>query len=172
MGRLIRLVSPDTHCNLHRSHSPRFPIPPRNPSFELKAIPCDPESRPATILLMVRDLENRILIRNTLSHRGCRVVEAANEYHAEILCHNLESKLDLVVTDAQLSRARTWGGQLVGIRVILTLADSVDASDQEQDVPATVRLDTPLTAEEIALKVQSALTISKRRGIGERCLGD
>ena len=165
MGRLIKLVSPDTYCNLDRSHLPRFRIPPHNPSFELTAIPCEPEARSATILLMVNDLENRTLIRNTLSHRGCRVVEAANEDHAEILWHGLESKLDLVVTDAHISRAQAWRGQFARMQAILTLNDPAGASDQDQDVSAAARLSIPLTSEEIASKVQSALTISRCRGI-------
>lgn len=100
------------------------------------------------------------------------MVEAANEDHAEILYHNLEKKLDLVITDAPLPRVRAWGGHLPGMSAILTIGDSVGASDRDTDVRGVSCLHIPFTAEEIAFKVQSAIAISKHGHSEDGCLGD
>jgi DNA-binding response OmpR family regulator len=117
-----------------------------------------------TILLLSRDIDTRILIRNVFFNRGYLVLEAADEQHAAVVCSQMRGKVDLIITDGASSQGDGWGQWRQRTPKILMLLDSMPAQiDTVTLGPEVEYLKKPFTAEEIILKVQSILDSHKHK---------
>jgi DNA-binding response OmpR family regulator len=111
-----------------------------------------------TILLLSRDIESRILIRNVFFHRGYLVLEAANEQHAAVIYGQMRGNIDLVITDASPSQVLSWGEWHRSTCKILMLVDSTNTQLGTGPIDAQVGyLVKPFTAEEVLSTVRAVL---------------
>ncbi len=61
-----------------------------------------------TILLHDPDVELRTSIRRILSQQGYRILEAANEQHAEAICAQSDTHIDLIIADTSSRALSKW----------------------------------------------------------------
>jgi DNA-binding response OmpR family regulator len=117
-----------------------------------------------TILLLSRNIDTRILIRNVFFSRGYLVLEAADEQHAAVVCSQMRGKIDLIIADAPSPQINRWGQWHQHTPKILALLDPTDTQFDAATLGAeTECLRKPFTAEEITLKVQSVLDSHKHK---------
>jgi DNA-binding response OmpR family regulator len=121
-------------------------------------------SSSATVLLLSRDADTRILVRSVLFHRGHLVLEAKDEENAIAVCTMMRGEIDLIIVDAPLFQPSSWSGWHLRTPNLVLLLDAKDAP-LDYDVVGG-RLDylkRPFTADDITLKVRSALDSRKPR---------
>jgi DNA-binding response OmpR family regulator len=117
-----------------------------------------------TILLLSRDIDTRILIRNVFFSRGYLVLEAADEQHAAVVCSQMRGKVDLIITDAASSQGDGWGQWRQRTPKILMLLDPTDTQSDTGALGAEVEyLKKPFTVEGITLKVRNVLDSHKHK---------
>jgi len=116
-----------------------------------------------TILLLSRDIDTRILIRNVFFHRGYLVLEAVDEQHAAAVCSQMRGKVDLIIADASSAHVGRLGQWHQRIPKILMLLDPTEAQSGNAKPAEVEYLSKPFTAEEITLKVQSVLDSHKHK---------
>ena len=123
-------------------------------------VPVDLES----ILLVSRDIDTRIFIRNVFVPRGYLVLEAAEEQQAALVWHQMGGEIDLIIVDATPSQIFGWGPWHQSTPKLFILIDPADA--QLDTAPTDVEMEyltKPLTAGVIALKVRLVLDSRKQQ---------
>jgi DNA-binding response OmpR family regulator len=117
-----------------------------------------------TILLVSRDIDSRILIRNTFFHRGYLVLEAADEQQAALVWSQMQCDIDLIIVDASPTQIVSWGQWHQRIPKLFILLDAADAQLDAAPTDAEMEyLTKPLIAEETALKVRLVLNRHKQQ---------
>jgi DNA-binding response OmpR family regulator len=116
------------------------------------------------ILLLSRDIDTRILIRNVFFNRGYLVLEAADEQHAAVVCRQMQGKIDLIIADASVSQLSSWGQWHQRTPKLLMLFRSAETQIDDDGIAAEVEyLAKPFTADEIIFKVRSVLDSQKHK---------
>jgi len=118
-----------------------------------------------SILLVSRDIDTRIFIRNVFVPRGYLVLEAADEQQAAFVWHQMRGDIDLIIVDASPSQIFSWGRWHQGTPKLFLLVDPADArfnTDAATDAELGY-LTKPLTAGVIALKVRLVLISRKQQ---------
>jgi len=111
-----------------------------------------------TILLVSRDTDTRILIRNVFVPRGYLVLEAADEQQAAFVWHQMRGEIDLIIVDASPSQIFGWGRWHQRTPKLFLLLDPADARLDTASTDVEMEyLTKPLTAGGIALKVRFVL---------------
>ena len=98
-----------------------------------------------SILLVSRDTDTRILIRNVFVPRGYLVLEAADEQEAAFVWHQMRGDIDLIIVDASPSQIFGWGRWHQRTPKLFLLLD-----------PADARLDTASTDVEMEYLTETA----------------
>ena len=117
-----------------------------------------------TILVVSRDIDTRIFIRNVFVPRGYLVLEAADEQQATLVWHQMRGQIDLIIVDASPSQIFSWGQWHHRTPKLFILRDPADAQfDTGATDAETEYLMKPFTAEEIALNVRLVLDCHKEQ---------
>ena len=116
------------------------------------------------ILLVSRDIDTRIFVRNVFFHRGYLVLEAADEQHAALVWRQMRGDIDLIIVDGSPSQIFSWGRWHQRTPKLFLPLDPADAQLDAAPTDAQMEyLTKPLTAEEIALKVRLVLDFRKQQ---------
>jgi len=117
-----------------------------------------------TILLVSRDTDTRILIRNVFVPRGYLVLEAADEQQAAFVWHQMRGEIDLIIVDASPSQIFGWGRWHQRTPKLFLLLDPADARLDTASTDVEMEyLTKPLTAGAIALEVRFVLNSRKQQ---------
>jgi len=117
-----------------------------------------------SILLVSRDIDTRIFIRNVFVPRGYLVLEAADEQQAAFVWHQMRGEIDLIIVDASPSQIFGWGRWHQRTPKLFLLLDPADARLDTASTDVEMEyLTKPLTAGAIALEVRFVLNSRKQQ---------
>ena len=117
-----------------------------------------------SILLVSRDIDTRIFIRNVFVPRGYLVLEAADEQQATLVWRQMRGQIDLIIVDASPSQIFSWGQWHHRTPKLFILRDPADAQLNTAPTDAEMEyLTKPLIAGVIAVKVRLVLNSRKQR---------
>ena len=117
-----------------------------------------------TILVVSRDIDTRIFIRNVFVPRGYLVLEAADEQQATLVWRQMRGQIDLIIVDASPSQLFSWGQWHHRTPKLFILLDPADAQLNTAPTDAEMEyLTKPLIAGVIAVKVRLVLNSRKQR---------
>ena len=108
-----------------------------------------------TILLLSRDIDSRILIRNAFLNRGCLVLQAVDEQQASFIYSQMRGNIDLVIVDtssAQMGGLGQW--RHCTPKVLMLVDPANEPSDMDVLGPQVQYITKPFTSEDIIAKVQ------------------
>jgi len=116
-----------------------------------------------TILLLSRDIDTRILIRNAFLNRGCLVLQAVDEQQASFIYSQMRGNIDLVIVDspsAQMGGLTEWKPT----PKVLMVLDATDARFHTDVLgPKVEYITKPFTPEDITTKAQCLFDSQKKR---------
>jgi len=117
-----------------------------------------------SILLVSRDIDTRIFIRNVFVPRGYLVLEAADEQQAALVWHQMRGDIDLIIVDASPSQIFSWGRWHQGTPKLFLLVDPADARLNTAATDAEMEyLTKPLITGITALKVRLVINSRKQQ---------
>lgn len=109
---------------------------------------------PKAILLLSKDVETRILIRDALLNWGYLLLQAVDGQQAAYVCRLMQGQIHLTILDAKSLQVDRWPDLQLPNTRILVLLDSLVTGE----LPTGMEyLTSPLTAEGIARKVEAML---------------
>ena len=116
------------------------------------------------ILLVSRDINTRIFIRNAFFPRGYLVLEAADEQQAAFVWHQMRGEIGLIIVDASPFQIFSWGRWHQRTPKLFIVRDPADAQwDTTPTDTGMAYLTKPFAAEEIALQVRLVLDFRKQQ---------
>ena len=109
-----------------------------------------------TILLLLKDMEARLTIRNELVQRGYLLLTATDRHEAAYIYDLLQGQIHLTIVDTMSLRLDDWPDRPLWSSPILVLLDcSTSAIVADHSIAEVHYLARPVTADGISRKVQS-----------------